>query len=66
MAKALGLYKKLMSIDFIISLYFMKNIMKKLEILTLELETPNRNTIDCVSLIESTLNILNSIKDIGE
>ena len=61
MAKALGLYKKLMSVDFIISLYFMKNIMRKLKILTLELETPNRNAIDCIALIESYIKIFNNI-----
>lgn len=60
---AFGLYKKVFSFDFIITLFFMKNVVSKIRILTLELETPKSNIIDSIIIIESLIEILESMKE---
>lgn len=52
--KALGLYKKILNFDFIASLFFLKNILPKIKILTETIETPKLNIIDCINLIKTT------------
>lgn len=64
--RALGLNKKMLSFDFIVSLIFMKNIMYKLKMLTETLEKKNLCIIDAANLIDVTINSLDDInKDNG-
>ncbi len=62
-SKALGLYKKLLQVDFMACLMFSKNIFFKLKMLTEVLEKQSLNIIDAISLIRSTLNMLKSIRE---
>lgn len=59
--KALGLRKKILSFDFIVSLSFMKNIMYKLKVLTETLESENLSLVDAAILIDSTITSLEDI-----
>lgn len=52
--KAHGLYKRVLSFDFIVSVMFMKNVMYKVKMLTESLESMQLNVIDAVSLIGHT------------
>lgn len=61
-AKALGLYKRLLSFDFICSLFFTKNIFYKLKIVTEILEKDYLNIIDALQVISSTTNSLTNIR----
>ena len=59
--KALGLKKRVLSFDFILSLMFMKNILYKMKVLTECLESEELNAIDAVGLIQSTVKSLESV-----
>jgi len=59
--KALGLRKKILSFDFLVSLSFMKNIMYKLKILTETLETENLSLVDAAYLIDTSIKSLEDI-----
>lgn len=59
--KALGLYKKTSSLDFIVLLFFLKNILPKIKILTETIESPKLNIIDCINIIKVTAQNLNLI-----
>lgn len=61
--QALGMIKKLLTFDFIVSLYFMKNIMYKMKILTESFEAKDLNIIDALMLLNSTTDIFNGIND---
>jgi hypothetical protein len=55
--QAFGLSKKILSFDFILALYFMKNIMYKMKIVTQKLESIELNVIDALLLLNSTIKI---------
>lgn len=59
--KDLGLRKKILSFDFIVSLAFMKSIMFKLKALTETLESQNLSLIDAAILIDTTITSLEDI-----
>jgi len=59
--KALGLRKKILSFDFLVSLSFMKNIMYKLKILTDTLETQNLSLVDAAYLINTSIKNLEDV-----
>ena len=59
--KSLGVYKRVLSFDFIVSLMFMKNVMYKMKVLTESLESVQLNVIDAVSLIGKTAKSLEVI-----
>ncbi|XP_065650246.1 uncharacterized protein LOC136078403 [Hydra vulgaris] len=61
--KAIGLLKKATTFDFIITLFFMKNIIEKIKILTEILESPNFNVIDSINVIESTAKKMQNISN---
>lgn len=61
--KSLGLRKKILNFDFIVSLYFMKNVMYKIKILIEVIESPNLNIIDCKNLMETTTGLLKKMMD---
>lgn len=56
--KSLGLRKKILNFDFIVSLYFMKNIMYKIKALIEIIESPNLNIIDCKNIMVITTELL--------
>eukprot|EP00102_Acyrthosiphon_pisum_P018532 XP_016655742.1 PREDICTED: zinc finger MYM-type protein 1-like [Acyrthosiphon pisum] len=58
---AFSLSKKLVSVDFVVSLMFMKNIMYKLKLLTECLESAELNITDATLFISSTLKSLDII-----
>jgi len=58
---AFSLSKKLISVDFVVSLMFMKNIMYKLKLLTECLESAELNITDATLFISSTLKSLDII-----
>ncbi|KAL5246043.1 hypothetical protein ACI65C_013451 [Semiaphis heraclei] len=58
---AFSLSKKLISVDFVVSLMFMKNIMYKLKLLTECLESVELNITDATLFISSTLKSLDII-----
>ena len=60
---ALGLSKKILNFDFLISLYFMKNIMYKTKILTEKLEATELNIIDALILITHAIDSLVEMRD---
>jgi hypothetical protein len=59
--QALGLVKKLLSFDFVVSLLFMKNIMYKTKILTEKLEATELNILDALMLIDYSISSLNEM-----
>ncbi|XP_065667812.1 uncharacterized protein LOC136088083 [Hydra vulgaris] len=61
--KPMGLLKKVTTFDFIITLFFMKNIIEKIKILTEILESPNFNVIDSINVIESTAKNIQNISN---
>lgn len=63
---AFSLSKKLISVDFVVSLMFMKNIMYKLKLLTECLESPELNITDASLFIASTLKSLESLNTDSE
>jgi len=63
---AFSLTKKLVSVDFVVSLMFMKNIMYKLKLLTECLESAELNITDATLFISSTLKSLDIINSDSE
>lgn len=61
--QAFGLSKKMLSFDFVIALYFMKNIMYRMKILTEKLESIELNVIDALMLLNNTIEILKDINN---
>lgn len=61
--QAFGLSKKMLSFDFVIALYFMKNIMYKMKILTEKLKAIELNVIDALMLLNNTIEILKDINN---
>lgn len=61
--QALGMSKKILTFDFIMSLSFMKNIMYKMKILTESFEAKDLNIIDGLMLLNSSTEIFNTIND---
>lgn len=62
-AKALGLQKRVVSFDFIVSLMFMKNILAKMRLVTEALESVELNVIDAITVINTavvSLQIINN------
>jgi hypothetical protein len=57
----------MLSFDFIVAMYFMKNIMYKMKILTEKLEAIELNVIDALMLLNNAIEILKDINndDIG-
>lgn len=64
--KALGLYKKMCTFDFLVCMFFLKNVMYKIKILTETLETLDLNVIDAITIIESTVGVLEKINSNDE
>jgi len=60
-SQALGLLKKLLSFDFVVSLSFMKNIMYKTKILTEKLEATELNIVDALMLIDYSITSINGM-----
>uniref|UniRef100_A0A2S2PY56 Uncharacterized protein n=1 Tax=Sipha flava TaxID=143950 RepID=A0A2S2PY56_9HEMI len=65
--QAFGLSKTMLSFYFIIALYFMKNIMYKMKVLTEKLEAIELNVIDALMLLNNINDILKEINndDVG-
>ena len=61
--KAISLTWNLQSVDFVISLMFMKNIMPRMHQMTLALQSEELNIIDALVIIESTVKLLKSIRE---
>jgi len=62
-SQALGIAKKILTFDFVVSLYFMKNVMYKMKILTESFEAKNLNIIDALMLLNSSTDIFNDINN---
>lgn len=58
---AYSLSKRLLSVDFVVSILFMKNVMYKMKLLTECLESVELNIADAIIFISSTLESLNII-----
>ena len=61
--QAVNLTWKLPSIDFAISLVFMKNVMYRINQITETLQSPLLNIIDALAIIRSTVESLKKIQD---
>ncbi len=61
-AKILGLYKRLLTADFIISMFFMKTIMYKLRTLTTTLESTKLNILDVITIIKTCIRSFENIR----
>lgn len=61
--KAYGLYKKILTFDFIVALVFMKPILFKSKILTKLLESTDLNVVDVITCIKSTIISLGLIRN---
>lgn len=64
--KSFGLLKKIKSLDFMVTFSFMINILEKIQILTLTLESPSYNVIDGITVIQSTSRTLQEISNDSE
>ncbi|CAI6373668.1 unnamed protein product [Macrosiphum euphorbiae] len=62
-SQALGITKKILTFDFVVSLYFMKNVMYKMKILTESFEAKDLNIIDALMLLNSSTDIFNDINN---
>jgi hypothetical protein len=60
---AKGLYDKMMSIDFILSIMFMKNIMWKTKQMTEALQEEELNILDAMTIIMATIDSLKRINE---
>lgn len=60
--QALGLEKKCLSFDFIVSMYTMKTIMYQMKTLTEQLEASDLNIVDGIVLIECAVRSLKEIR----
>lgn len=61
--QALGLQKKCLSFDFIVSMYTMKTIMYQMKILTEQLEASDLNIVDGIVLIDCAVKSLKEIRN---
>ena len=62
-AKASGLQKKILKFDFIFAIMFMRVIMKMTKILTVQMQRPELNILDALSLIDATVKSLERIRN---
>lgn len=62
-SQALGIAKKILTFDFVVTLYFMKNVMYKMKILTESFEAKDLNIIDALMLLNSSTDIFNDINN---
>lgn len=60
---ASGLYNKMMSVDFVMSIMFMKNIMWKTKQMTEALQAENINILDAMIIINATVDNLKKINE---
>ena len=60
--QAVNLAWKIQSVDFVISVMFMKNIMHRMHHMTELLQAEELNIIDAMTVIESTVDLLKRIK----
>lgn len=60
--QAMGLRKRMLSLDLVIALMFMKNIAYKTKRLVVQLQTVELNILDATSLVEATLSIMEKIR----
>ena len=58
--QALGLKKKMLSLDFVVALMFMKNIAYSLMV---QLQSVELNILDATGLVHGTLSILQKLRD---
>jgi hypothetical protein len=61
--QALGLRKKMLSLDFVVALMFMKNIAYKTKSLVVELQSVELNILDATGLVDGTLSIMQKLRD---
>ena len=61
--QALGLKKKMFSLDFVVALMFMKNIAHKPKSLVVQLQSVELNILDATGLVHGTLSILQKLRD---
>ena len=59
--QAMGLRKRMLSLDLVIALMFMKNIAYKTKRLVVQLQTVELNILDATSLVEATLSIMEKL-----
>ena len=62
-AQAVAIVNNLQSVDFVICIMFMKNIMHRVHQMTLVLQTEELNVIDALTIIESTVELMKRIRD---
>ncbi|KAJ8032436.1 Zinc finger MYM-type protein 1 [Holothuria leucospilota] len=60
--KAFGLRKKMLNLDFIVTIMFMKNIMYKSKHLVEKLQKVDVNVSDAAALVEATMKVLDQIR----
>ena len=60
--QAVGLRKRMLSLDFVVALMFMKNIAYKTKSLVVQLQTVELNILDATGLVEATLSIMEKIR----
>ena len=61
--QAVALVNNLQSVDFVICIMFMKNIMHRVHQMTLALQSEELNIIDAVTIIESTVELIKRIRE---
>ena len=61
--QALGLKKKMLSLDFVVTLMFMKNIAYKTKSFVVQLQSVELNILDATGLVHGTLSILQKLCD---
>ena len=61
--KAINLTWNLVSVDFVVSLMFMKNVMPRMQHMHETLQSEELNIIDAMTIIEATVNLLRSVRD---
>ena len=60
--QAVGLRKRMLSLDFVVALMFMKNIAYKTKSLVVQLQTVELNILDATGLVQATLSIMEKIR----
>ena len=60
--QALGLRKRMLSLDFIVAIMFMRNIAYKTKSLVEQLQAVELNILDATGLVEGTLSIMENIR----
>ena len=61
--KALALHTNMCKFDFVFALMFMRLVMKKTKLLTLEMQKEELNILDALTLVEETVKILESMRE---